>query len=152
MKAEIRFPQSGVDAEIQAFDINGRPITAQIGRIVIEPLFNQPQQCVNILFGRTYIELPPDAEEDEKADASTKEDDIGRFTVQVRGANGKATMTDRTKRVKPQFEKRLVEAAKEGDKKPEEKEPPKADQRPPTPKSKKKGDPELAELPTNQTG
>jgi hypothetical protein len=133
MKAEIRFPQPGVDAEIQAFDINGKPINVQIGRVVIEPLFNQPQQRVNVLFGRTYIEV-----EAEKEDDDSSEEEIGRFVVQVAGANGKSSMTDRTRRVAPQFEAKRKKA-KDEDKTPETK-----------PKDDKKGgqDPELAELPS----
>jgi hypothetical protein len=142
MKAEIRLPQPGVDAEIQAFDINGKPITAQIGRIVIEPLFNQPQQRVNVLFGRTYIESPPDEGQSGDKPEELVEEEVGRFVVQISGHNGRAAMTDRTKRVKPLFETKRTKAKSVDDK------PPTGTPKGGNKDAKASQDAELAELPT----
>jgi len=140
-KVEMRLPQQDVEAEIKAFDANGKPV--QVSKIVIEPIFHQANARVPL----SFLTVVVDGEKGSEKGPESLE--VGRHVLQLAGANGSLVLVDRSKKVTPQFETKI----KKEDKKPKEGvkdvEPPDP-QRPPDELIVSPSDPDVIDLPQRQ--
>jgi hypothetical protein len=116
MKVELRLPQQDVEANVRCYNANGGEV--KVARIVIEPIFHQASSKVPLLYATTMIEGEKAPQGETPVD-----EEVQRFMLTLSGVNGKTTLIDRSKKVRPQFESKMKLAHKDDVDKTPEKEP-----------------------------
>lgn len=95
MQIELRLPQGDIDAEVVCLNANGQEV--KVSKILVRPIFHQPQQRVPILYLTTLLEGDTG-----QGDAVDKEE-VQRCLLQLSGTSGKLLLVDRSRQVVPQF-------------------------------------------------
>lgn len=91
MKVELILPQGGFDAEIVAFDTEGKKIDVSISRLEISPVFYQSKQVPPVLFGRVLS-------------GKKKSKESHRFVVSLSGTKGRCRLDSRSNPVVPAYD------------------------------------------------